>query len=277
VRFQHVGCVAKDAAEYTTLYRSMGFPEHGALESTVADGLRICNVEIAPDFYLEVIEPIAPGSGADHISKRGGGYYHLGFRVDDLEEGAARLERAKFVRVSTYRGRNPYAFFVGPQGHAVELLQLTDIGASSFVVGSSELRFRHIGCIVPSIDRFVESAGAALGIGGPSRSFHVRAQGARVCFAELGPLASLEIAEADGPSSWTAAAGKKHGRYYHLGFGAPNLEKETARLVTLGFSIVTGAYSSEALDGRRCVFLANPLGHLVQLVEETVGPTELQA
>ncbi len=69
-----------------------------------------------------------------------------------------------------------------------------------------------------------------------------------------------------GPQSPVEAVRQRGGGYYHLCFLVDDIEASVARLVRSGF-VPQEFFVSEAFGGRRCCFLFNPFGHIVELAE----------
>lgn len=128
-----------------------------------------------------------------------------------------------------------------------------------------ELRFHHVGCVVASIPLAIEAyRPLARSV---SQVFTIAEQGVRVCFVEIAPGMHAELVE---PAEGESAVGrllKKRISFYHLAFLTTGLDSSIEDLSAQGY-VHLNTFRSEAFGMRRCAFLASPVAHLVELIEE---------
>lgn len=110
----HVGLVVRDCTSTARLWEQISgrratesFDGHYA--NAVSDGavlswsLRFSFIKVGMTL-LELIQPLDERSPhASFLEQRGEGIHHLGFRVDDVDTEAARLETLGFRRIVEYR------------------------------------------------------------------------------------------------------------------------------------------------------------------------------
>lgn len=124
-RIDHVGVVVRDArAEARTWVDRFGLRLMGSAD--VLDGtVRLVYLDCG-DTTLQLVQPLGPGTLADHLDERGEGLHHLCFLVDDLREAAGSLGGSPGPYV--YRGgRGADVCFVDPTPCGV-LIELTEPG-----------------------------------------------------------------------------------------------------------------------------------------------------
>jgi len=126
--------------------------------------------------------------------------------------------------------------------------------------------FHHVGCVVSSIADYLRSCIDPLGLTEVSPVYEVSSQQVRVCFVQLSSGVFLELVEPTGSASPVKPLHERGGGYYHLCFIVDDLDATSAELATKGF-MPKEAFVSAGFGGRRCRFLWNPDGHLVELAE----------
>jgi methylmalonyl-CoA/ethylmalonyl-CoA epimerase len=131
-----------------------------------------------------------------------------------------------------------------------------------------DLRLHHVGCAVASIPDAVEAyRPIARNVGAV---IPIAAQGVAVCFVEIAPGAHVELVQ---PTEGTSPVGqllKKRISYYHLGFLTADFDRTVEELTAAGHQILA-SFRSEAFGMRRCAFLASPVAHLIEVIEEPAG------
>lgn len=124
-RIDHIGVVVRDAGAAAQAWVDrLGFRLMGTAD--VLDGsVRLVYLD-AGDTTLQLVQPLLPGTLADHLDQRGEGLHHLCLLVDDVREAADALSGAS--RPYVYRGgRGADVCFVEPAPCGV-LIELTEPG-----------------------------------------------------------------------------------------------------------------------------------------------------
>jgi hypothetical protein len=92
-----------------------------------SQGVRVCFLELAPHFYLELVSPATSRARLAPYLKVG--FYHLCFLVDDLDAARERLKSRDFSSLPPFTSEAfdgaRCQFFVNPQRHLIELAQLS--------------------------------------------------------------------------------------------------------------------------------------------------------
>ena len=60
---------------------------------------------------------------------------------------------------------------------------------------------------------------------------------------------------------------KKNTNFYHLGYVTQNFDLEVKNLVDSGYKRLP-VFNSEAFNMKRCIFLLNHSGHLIEVIED---------
>jgi methylmalonyl-CoA/ethylmalonyl-CoA epimerase len=126
------------------------------------------------------------------------------------------------------------------------------------------MQFHHVGCAVDSIEDYLRLYRDALGFIKVSSIIPIKSQKVQVCFVEVGNGSYIELIEATAPDS-PIEKFKRVG-YYHLCFLVEDLDQTIEFLKSQNFLFIS-LFSSEAFGDRRCSFLLNPFGHLIELAE----------
>jgi methylmalonyl-CoA epimerase len=94
-KIDHVSFVVENVDEALALYVDLLGLEVIKIEESGLHGVKAAFLR-AGDVMVEVIEPLGPGPIRDFLDKRGPGFHHLAYEVDDLPEGLAAAEAAGF-------------------------------------------------------------------------------------------------------------------------------------------------------------------------------------
>ena len=129
------------------------------------------------------------------------------------------------------------------------------------------LTFHHTGIVVENIDEVATNYKAIFGEKSISKKYHVSTQGVYVCFVEVGANTFLELVQPVDENSLVHKLRKKGHTYYHVGYLVNDIEKMVAHLTSLNYKPFD-YFSSEAFNGKRCIFLFSPDAHLIELIEK---------
>lgn len=94
MKLDHIGIAVKSLAA-AKVYQALGLTiDH--VEDVQTQGVKTAFIEVG-DANLELLEPLSPNSPvARFIEKRGEGIHHICFRVTNLDEHLARLQKQGF-------------------------------------------------------------------------------------------------------------------------------------------------------------------------------------
>lgn len=124
----HIGCAVNQLeASCDTYACALGLKRRTCSFDIASQHVRVCFVELGNRFYLELITPL--NDKAKLSSFLGIGFYHLGFLVDDLSAVRERLKAQRFFALPAFESEafagSPCQFFLSPQGHLIELAQMS--------------------------------------------------------------------------------------------------------------------------------------------------------
>lgn len=130
------------------------------------------------------------------------------------------------------------------------------------------MRFHHIGCLVSNIESSARIYQALIGkVSNSPVIFHIKEQKVKVSFISLGNDSFIEFIEPLEEKSSLSKMLKKGSNFYHIAFLVPDLELKIRELQKNDY-ISMGVFSSEAFEGKKCVFLMNKEMHLIELIEQ---------
>jgi hypothetical protein len=95
---------------------------------TIADQkVKVCFLEISPNVYLELVEPLEGNEPLMKMKKRGVGFYHLGFLVDDIHAKIAEFENQNYRNINLFSseafGGRLCAFMLSPDLQLIEFIE----------------------------------------------------------------------------------------------------------------------------------------------------------
>jgi methylmalonyl-CoA epimerase len=126
-KVDHVGIVVSAIAEAIPLFHDMLGGRFIAGGDNDETGIRLVHLAL-PGFKLEIMQPLRADSVLQrHLDRRGPGFHHMTFFVDDLPSSIAELETAGFdmaeTDLSSPRWREA---FISPKLSFGTLLQFVD-------------------------------------------------------------------------------------------------------------------------------------------------------
>ena len=64
--------------------------------------VKVCFLKISPNTYLELVEPLEGNESLKKMKKRGIGFYHLGFLVEDVHAKILEFKKQKYHQISLF-------------------------------------------------------------------------------------------------------------------------------------------------------------------------------
>lgn len=130
-----------------------------------------------------------------------------------------------------------------------------------------DFTFHHTGIIVRSINEVSESYKSLFGDDCLSEIIYISSQKVNVCFVNLNNGSFLELVEANEEDSTISRLVKKGTSYYHTAYLTYDIEKAVDYLTSKNYRALQ-FFSSEAFNGKRCIFLFSPDALLIELIEK---------
>jgi methylmalonyl-CoA/ethylmalonyl-CoA epimerase len=129
LKIDHLGIAVRNLDEATVPYQLLGIKQVGEDEVIASQHVKVRALQVG-ESLLELLEPTSPESPvASFIEKRGEGFHHVAFRVENLEAEIERLlkENAQFISTEPRAGRaGTRVVFLHPKwakGVLVELVE----------------------------------------------------------------------------------------------------------------------------------------------------------
>ena len=94
-KIDHLSFVVEDVDKALEFYVGHIGLEVVKVEESELHGVKAAFLRAA-DVMVEVIQPLGPGPLADFLEKRGPGFHHVAFEVEDLDEALAATAEAGF-------------------------------------------------------------------------------------------------------------------------------------------------------------------------------------
>jgi catechol 2,3-dioxygenase-like lactoylglutathione lyase family enzyme len=131
---------------------------------------------------------------------------------------------------------------------------------------NSRLIFHHVGTLVDDMKESLSNYTNIFGKDSASPVYRVESQKVDVCFVKTGENSFVELVWPYSEDSKVFKLLKKRVTFYHCGYKVDDIEQAVAALEEQGFRAME-YFSSEAFEGKRCIFLFSPEAHLFELIE----------
>ena len=131
----------------------------------------------------------------------------------------------------------------------------------------TELKFHHTGLLVEDIEYSLQHYIALFGSDSISEIYTVSSQKVKVCFVKNGSNSHLELVQPISDDSGVSKMLKKRISYYHIAYLVNDINAAINKLESLNYKSLE-PFNSEAFNGKTCVFLYTPDGHLVELIAQ---------
>jgi len=128
LEFHHVGLLV-DSLEASVHHYAALFGKENISDVTQIHSQRVnvCFVKIAPERFIEIVEPIGEGSPVYKLLKKRISYYHIGYKVDDIAGTVTKLEGLNYKPMTYFNseafGGKKCIFLFSPEAHLIELIE----------------------------------------------------------------------------------------------------------------------------------------------------------
>ena len=268
-----VGAIVKDMDKVVSYYDSLGLGPFGQPRQMMTyHEYQGKPIEAKVKFLLtnmgevdlELIQPLGgPSIWQDFLDKRGEGLHHLGFFVDNIDQGEENLISQGLNIIQKGRSdKGGYAYFDTDRigGVIFELIQKPEGAPVAKVKSDSPFAILHqAAAVVTDIDRAVEHY-AWLGVG-PFKPMKLEITDkwvrgkpvqlkSKALITQIGPLELELLQPVEGPSVYFEYLKRTGGEgLQHLGFFVDNIKEETDKLLKKGVKPTQqGRGPSDAFD-----------------------------
>lgn len=128
LEFHHVGLVVESIETSKQLY-SLLFGTNNISNVFKIDSqkVNVCFVKVGPSSFIELVEPIGEESQVYKLLKKRISYYHVAYKVNQIEEAVVRLESMDykamdFFNSEAFEGKRCIFLFT-PEAHLIELIE----------------------------------------------------------------------------------------------------------------------------------------------------------
>lgn len=126
--FHHTG-MAVDSIEETLVYYKQLFGEDKISQvfEVSSQGVNVCFVEVAPNCFLELVEAANEESSINRMRRKGVSYYHVAYKVSNIESCVAELENLNFKAMDYFHSEAfdnlRCIFLYTPDAQLIELIE----------------------------------------------------------------------------------------------------------------------------------------------------------
>jgi catechol 2,3-dioxygenase-like lactoylglutathione lyase family enzyme len=126
--FHHIGLLVPDLEEainnYTLLFGRENISEIFTLES---QKVKECFVKNGINSYIGLVSPSAKDSVVNNLMKKGISYYHLAYKVKNINDSIKHLENLNYKTLELFSseafGGKLCVFLYTPDAHLIELIE----------------------------------------------------------------------------------------------------------------------------------------------------------
>lgn len=101
-KLHHVGCAVESIeSSLKTYHDTLGFQNISGTYRLEELGINACFIELSKGFFIELIEPIDSKSVINTLRKKGVTYYHLGYKVKNVDDVVSELLTRDFKEITS--------------------------------------------------------------------------------------------------------------------------------------------------------------------------------
>jgi methylmalonyl-CoA/ethylmalonyl-CoA epimerase len=128
LKYHHVGLLVESIEEsiehYSALFGKFNVSDIFVIQS---QKVKVCFVKNAHDSYIELVQPLGEDSVVAKLLKKRMSYYHLGYKVANIENAVTELEQLnykpmEYFNSEAFNGKRCIFLFT-PETHLIELIE----------------------------------------------------------------------------------------------------------------------------------------------------------
>lgn len=127
--FHHVGTLVEDMESARLHYADIFGPDSiSHVISVKSQKVNVCFVKVGEQSYIELVAPYSEDSVVSGMIKKRVTYYHIGYKVSDIESAVAELEAIEYRPMEyffseAFEGKR-CIFLFSPDMHLFELIEM---------------------------------------------------------------------------------------------------------------------------------------------------------
>lgn len=128
LNFHHVGTLVDNIEDALGNYTSIfGKDSASAVYRIESQKVDVCFVKIGENSFVELVQPYSDESKVYNLLKKRVTYYHIGYKVDDIEQAVKELDLQGFRAMEyffseAFEGKR-CIFLFSPEAHLFELIE----------------------------------------------------------------------------------------------------------------------------------------------------------
>lgn len=128
LEFHHVGIVVESIENAIIHYSALfGTESISNVYKIASQKVNVCFVKVGINSFIELVEPIGEESQVFKLLKKRVSYYHVAYKVNQIEEAVTRLESMdykamEFFNSEAFDGKRCIFLFT-PEAHLIELIE----------------------------------------------------------------------------------------------------------------------------------------------------------
>lgn len=128
MEFHHTGCLVRSLSDAIESYKQLLGKEFRCSEifDITPQQVRVCLIELTNNCYLELVEPTDSNTILLGLLKKKTNFYHIGFRVKDVDKEIKRLEQGNFRALMPFNSEafhgKKCVFLYNDNLHLIELI-----------------------------------------------------------------------------------------------------------------------------------------------------------
>lgn len=128
LHFHHTGLLVKDIDSALIHYRQLfGEDNISEIYDISSQGVMVCFVKNGTDSYLELVQSNSENSVVNGMLKKRISYYHLAYKVDEIEKAILVLEQLNYKSLGIFKSEafemKKCCFLYTPEAHLIELIE----------------------------------------------------------------------------------------------------------------------------------------------------------
>lgn len=127
--FHHIGLIVQDMEEAITNYALLfGHENISAVFTLDSQKVKECFVKNGVNSYIGLVSPIVKDSVVNNFLKKGINYYHLAYKVKNINDSIKFLENLNYKALEMFSseafGNKLCVFLYSPDSHLIELIEI---------------------------------------------------------------------------------------------------------------------------------------------------------